>query len=92
MARWVCAQTVGCKTRSGITVDSTKVRGIQSSGMLCSAYDVGWVEAPDEVLLELPDSFSPGDSCPAAPPLEVSTHHGQWRAARSVWVPSFMPM
>eukprot|EP00884_Botryococcus_braunii_P012838 jgi/Botrbrau1/21555/Bobra.174_2s0055.2 len=65
----VVVATVGCKTPgSGIVVQNAKVRGVDSAGMLCSAYDVGWVEAADGVLLELPSTFSPGTDCPTTPP------------------------
>lgn len=65
---WVCVQIDGCNTPgSGIAVQKTKVRGIESSGMLCSAYDVGWVGVADGVLLELPSTFSPGAVCPSSP-------------------------
>ena len=48
------------------------MRGVPSSGMLCSAWDLGWVPEPDGVLVELPLDLMPGDLCPAEPPADVS--------------------
>ena len=39
--------------------------------MLCSAYDLGWVDDPDEVLVEMPLDFMSGDPCPAQMPAGV---------------------
>ena len=43
------------------------MRGVDSAGMLCSAYDVGWAEEADGVLLQLPGGCEPGELVPAAP-------------------------
>ena len=39
--------------------------------MLCSAYDLGWVDEPDEALVEMPLDFMPGDPCPSEMPAGV---------------------
>jgi translation initiation factor 5B len=49
-------------------IERAKVRGVESAGMLCSAYDIGWVSEPDGVLVQLPGSFKPGRACPDDPP------------------------
>ena len=53
------------------------VRGVESSGMLCSAYDLGWVKQPDEVLVEMPLDFMPGDPCPPDMPEGVCPAQAQ---------------
>ena len=67
-------QGVGCTTPgSRLLIEEREVRGVPSSGMLCSAYDLGWVAEPDGVLVELPLDLMPGDICPAEVPVDVST-------------------
>lgn len=45
-------------------ITKAKMRGMDSYGMLCSAYDAGWVDEPDGVLLELPEDAEVGDAVP----------------------------
>jgi hypothetical protein len=60
---------VGCTTPgSGIKIERASLRGVDSFGMLCSAYDIGWVPEPDGVLAELPDDADVGEECPEEPP------------------------
>ena len=50
---------------TGMQIDEAKVRGVNSSGMLCSAFDLGWVAEADGVLVELPEHASIGKPCPS---------------------------
>ena len=61
---------VGCVTPgSGIKIDQAPLRGVDSHGMLCSAYDIGWTQETDGVLVQLPEGdFEPGEECPEIPP------------------------
>jgi translation initiation factor 5B len=61
---------VGCVTPgSGIKIEKALLRGVDSHGMLCSAYDIGWTEEADGVLVQMPEGdFEPGDECPEDPP------------------------
>lgn len=52
---------------NGMLIETAKIRGVTSHGMLCSAHDLGWLPEPDGVLAELPDHASPGNICPATP-------------------------
>ena len=52
-------------------ISARDVRGVESSGMLCSAYDLGWADEPDEALVEMPLDFMPGDPCPSEMPAGV---------------------
>lgn len=42
--------------------------GVDSAGMLCSAYDIGWISEPDNKLVVMPDDADVGQPCPADPP------------------------
>lgn len=53
---------------SNLKIEQRYVKSVESCGMLCSAYDVGWVDQPDGVLIQLPDSFQPGNPYPTKPP------------------------
>lgn len=53
---------------SGLIIKKTSVRGVESFGMLCSAYDIGWSHDADGVLAAMPDSAQPGDACPPEAP------------------------
>ena len=65
-------QGVGCTTPgSRMLIEEREVRGVPSSGMLCSAWDLGWVPEPDGVLVELPLDLMPGDLCPTDAPADV---------------------
>lgn len=57
---------------SGETIGKVSLRGVESQGMLCSAFDVGWSEEPDGVLIELPSSISEGDKI-SSQPVEVQS-------------------
>ena len=52
----------------GLKVEKRNLKGVDSWGMLCSAYDCGWVPAPDDQLLVLPEDMEVGQPCPATPP------------------------
>lgn len=52
-------------------VSTARVRGVESCGMLCSAYDLGWSSAADGAAVELPGSAVAGDACPEQPASEV---------------------
>lgn len=59
---------MGSKTPgSGVAVTNATLRGVESFGMLCSAFDLGWLDEPDGVLVELPDSMQPGEEIPSSP-------------------------
>ena len=62
-------QTVGAAVPSnGIIVEGRPVMGVQSQGMLCSAFNIGWLEAEAGVLVELPEGSVLGEPCPEDPP------------------------
>jgi phenylalanyl-tRNA synthetase beta chain len=46
--------TVGAKLPGGLAIGRSKLRGVESAGMLCSAKELGLAEASDGIL-ELPD-------------------------------------
>lgn len=52
-------------------MSTARVRGVESCGMLCSAYDLGWSSTADGAAIELPGSAVAGDACPEQPPSEV---------------------
>ncbi len=54
---------------SGITIKKTKIRDVESNGMLCSAEELG-LDAKSEGILELPASATPGS--PAADALGLN--------------------
>lgn len=56
---------------SGVHVKTASVRGVESYGMLCSAFDIGWASAADGVAVELPASMEVGAACPAQLPQAV---------------------
>lgn len=45
------------------------MRGVESFGMLCSAFDIGWASEPDGLLVDLPANspLQEGDDCPLDP-------------------------
>lgn len=51
--------TLGAKLPNGVTIKAAKLRGVESSGMLCSAKELG-VDADASGLLELPSDAPPG--------------------------------
>jgi tRNA-binding EMAP/Myf-like protein len=61
-------QPAGCTTPgSAIRVEAAQVRGVDSSGMICSAYDLGWAEEPDGAPAFVPKSAPLGSSYPYEP-------------------------
>ena len=90
-------QGVGCTTPgSKMLIEDREVRGVPSAGMLCSAWDLGWVPEPDGVLVELPLDLMPGDLCPTEAPADVRSpacsglrcmqpiSYGWWASAEQV--------
>ncbi|GIL53237.1 hypothetical protein Vafri_8897 [Volvox africanus] len=53
---------------SGLKMERKQLKGVESFGMLCSAYDIGWISVPDNVLVILPDDAEVGSPCPQQPP------------------------
>jgi len=56
---------------SGVNIEKAAVRGVESEGMLCSAYDLGWESSPDGTLVQLPagdGELDVGDECPEEAP------------------------
>lgn len=49
-------------------IEARPMMGVDSAGMLCSAYDVGWISEPDNKLLIMPDDSDVGQPCPKDPP------------------------
>ena len=65
-------QPVGSTTPgSNVKIEETILRGEISSGMLCSAFDLGWLDLPDGVFVELPDHIDEGETV-GSTPIEVS--------------------
>ena len=55
-------------------VEAAQVRGVDSSGMICSAYDLGWAEDPDGAPAFVPQSAPLGSSYPDEPfPVRVQS-------------------
>ena len=55
---------------SGMKIEKTALRGVDSHGMLCSAYDIGWTSEADGVLVQLPEEeCEVGEDCPEEPPV-----------------------
>ncbi len=52
---------------SGIQVSKATVRGVKSFGMICSAYDLGWMEEANGFAVELPQGMQPGDALEGTP-------------------------
>ncbi|KAK9830542.1 hypothetical protein WJX72_012372 [[Myrmecia] bisecta] len=60
---------VGCTTPgSGQKVTQASLRGVDSFGMLCSAFETGWADEPDGVLIEMPEDAQAGEDVPPVPP------------------------
>ena len=53
---------------SAIKVNTATVRGVKSFGMICSAYDLGWMEEANGFAVELPLDIEPGEVLEAHPP------------------------
>lgn len=56
----VPAALIGATLPGGLAIKKAKLRGVESSGMLCSAKEIGIADEA-EGLLELPASATPGD-------------------------------
>jgi phenylalanyl-tRNA synthetase beta chain len=50
---------VGCELPGGLTIKKSKLRGVDSEGMLCSAAELGLADGPDGIIL-LEEWFPPG--------------------------------
>ncbi|KAF0192496.1 MAG: phenylalanyl-tRNA synthetase beta chain [Gammaproteobacteria bacterium] len=57
----VPAALTGARLPNGMAIKKAKLRGVESSGMLCSAVELGLADSSDG-LLELPDDAVPGVS------------------------------
>ncbi|KAK9867845.1 hypothetical protein WJX84_006601 [Apatococcus fuscideae] len=53
---------------SGMLVEERPVMGAKSQGMLCSAFNIGWLDTEAGVLAELPQGSTLGEPCPEDPP------------------------
>ena len=83
ISRALLVQGHGCTLfGSGTLIESTKVRGVDSDGMLCSAYGLGWAEEEDSVLVELPSDAVVGSACSSTPLQVCMTHQ---RTQPPVW-------
>lgn len=81
------AQPVGATTPgSGLKMERKSLKGVDSFGMLCSAYDCGWVGEPDGVLVVLPDEAEVGEPCPQQPPKVRVVEVVVGVMVRTVWV------
>ena len=60
---------------TGQKIEAATLRGVESHGMLCSAFDIGWSNSPDGVLVELPSSVSIGEKLSSQPPQVISLLH-----------------
>ena len=54
------AEIIVPESNKPLKIEATKIRGIESNGMLCSAEELGLEEKSDGIL-ELPEFFSPGE-------------------------------
>ena len=62
-------QPVGCTTPgSKLLIEKRDVKGVVSSGMLCSAHDIGWSKEIDGVLVVLAEELDAGAACPEKAP------------------------
>ncbi len=50
---------LGCKLPNGLKLKKTKIRGVESHGMICSASELG-LSDDSEGIMELPDAPAPG--------------------------------
>jgi tRNA-binding EMAP/Myf-like protein len=64
----VVIATVGALLRDGTKVAKGVVGGVPSHGMLCDAPMLGWVGGGAGTAVLLPESYNPGDQCPASKP------------------------
>ena len=58
--------------RSGVQVGEAELRGVLSSGMLVSAYDLGWSEEDTGTAIELEGAEEPGTKVVLSSPFEFS--------------------
>ncbi len=69
------AQTPG----SNIAVDAAIVRGSKSFGMICSAYDLGWLDAANGLAVTLPQDTKLGAPLTSsAPEVCGNIHQSRW--------------
>jgi phenylalanyl-tRNA synthetase beta chain len=61
----VAVAMVGASLPNGVIIKSTKLRGLESNGMLCSARELGLGTEQDGIM-ELPDSLKAGEDLRAA--------------------------
>ncbi len=61
----VAVAMVGASLPDGVIIKSTKLRGLESNGMLCSARELG-LGAEHDGIMELPDSLKAGEDLRAA--------------------------
>jgi phenylalanyl-tRNA synthetase beta chain len=61
----VAVAMVGASLPDGVIIESTKLRGLESNGMLCSARELGLGTEHDGIM-ELPDSLKAGEDLRAA--------------------------
>jgi len=88
------AQPAGCTTPgSAIRVEASQLHGVDSSGMICSAHDLGWSEEADSVPAFVPKSAPLGSPYPDEPfrvrkrvPVPQSCHVTAPRSGRRCWV------
>lgn len=59
---------------SAIQVSTATVRGVKSFGMICSAFDLGWMEEANGFAVELPLESEPGEALEAHPPKVLLLH------------------
>ena len=70
--RTACALT-GAILPGGVEIQRTRVRGVESEGMLCSARELG-ISGDDSGLLELPEATPPGENLRAVLELDDLVH------------------
>ncbi|GFH28488.1 uncharacterized protein HaLaN_26989, partial [Haematococcus lacustris] len=59
---------VGVTTASGLTISQRTLKGVDSFGMLCSAYDIGWSSVADGQLVVLEEDAVVGQPAPQQAP------------------------
>lgn len=65
-------QPVGCKTPgTGMEIAHTKLRGVESAGMICSAQDLGWASGAEGEAARVPPGLLPGEPIPEEEPAQV---------------------
>lgn len=54
------AQNIHSDSHESFTLKKTKIRGIESSGMICAAFELGLSNKPEEGILVLKNDVKPG--------------------------------